>query len=158
MYARSESSSTGMTCKPPRLLLHPPPFHNCVPGNNKKRVLNIMHQCNTQGFPSNLHDIKLTRPEGESHTAFCPCSCKRGLPKKSAGSYQTQPRLLYEPIAASHSGFTTNQTAKWHHRKSLLLSVGPLHQNWFTPPKNRVFFHGWFEEAQVCYVFRANGP
>lgn len=117
-----------------------------------------MHQCNTQGFPSNLHDIKLTRPEGESHTTFCPCSCKRGLPKKSAGSYQTQPRLPYEPIAASHSGSTTNQTAKWHHRKSLLLSVGPLHQNWFTPPKNRVFFHGWFEEAQVCYVFRANGP
>lgn len=29
-------------------------------------------------------------------------------------------------------------------------------KKYFTPPKNRVFLHGWFEEAQMCCVFRAN--
>lgn len=93
----------------------------------------------------------------EKHTPHSIPAAVDGFAKKPAGAHQTEPRLPYKPIAVSQTGFKTNQTAKQHPRKSLPLSVSPLlSQKRFTPPKNRVFLHGWFEEAQVCCVFRAN--
>lgn len=94
---------------------------------------------------------------GEKHTPHSVSAAVNSFNKKSAGSYQTEPHLPYEPIAASQTGFTTNQTAKHYRRKSAsALGQPPPLPKWFTPPKNRVFLHGWFEEAQVCCVFRAN--
>lgn len=132
------------------------------PGNKKRCVPITLYWCNTQGccpplpshqifMTSNLHSLR------EKHTPHSVPAAVSGFAKKSAGAYQTEPRLPHEPIAASQTGFKTNQTAKQHRRKTLPLSVSPLlSQKWFTPPKNRVFLHGWFEEAQVCCVFRAN--
>lgn len=170
--AHCGSSITSMTYKPlnRRRPLSvpscPPQFHNPFPGTKKRCVLITEHWCNTQGGPPHPprtpphHQISMTSNSHslrEKHTPHSVPAAVSGFAKKSAGAYQTQPRLPYEPIAASQTGFKTNQTAKQHHRKSLPLSVSPLlSQKWFTPPKNRVFLHGWFEEAQVCCVFRAN--
>lgn len=79
------SSSTAMTCRPPnrRRPLHP--SLTTRSHEIKRCALITQHWCKTQGcplLPSSLHDIKLTQPQRETHTTFCPCSCEQFCQKK----------------------------------------------------------------------------
>lgn len=134
-------------------------LHDLFSLKRKRCVFITKYWCKTKdsslsyqiSMKSNSHSLR------EANTLHSFPAAVNSFAKKSAGAYQTVPRLPYEPITMSQTGFKINQTAKQHHWKSLPPSVSPLlPQKWFTPPKNRVFLHGWFEEAQVCCVFRAN--
>lgn len=100
----------------------PPKFHNQLPGNKKRCVLITRYWCNTQVCPL---PPPLTSPWHQTYTAserntqhILTTQLWSVLPKKSVGAYQIEPHLPYEPIAASQTGFKTNQTAKQHRRKS----------------------------------------
>lgn len=104
--------STTMTWRPQQkktALFPPPQFHNQFPWKYKKRcVLITQHWCYTQGcphLPSHLHGIKLTQPERETHTTFCPCSCEwlcqkiRGcLPKQSHAFCRSQSQRVRQVL------------------------------------------------------------
>lgn len=139
------------------LLLFPPQFHNPFPGNKKRCVLITQHWCNTQGRPPSHQTY--TQPQRETHTTFCPCSCERfcqkirgRLPNRATPSLRANRR---ESDRFQNKSRQQNSTAE--KVASALGQPPPLpkkkKKKWFTPPKNRVFLHGWFEEAQVCCVF-----
>lgn len=160
------STHTTITYRPPNwrrplpVSSFPPQFHNPFPGNKKRCVLITQHWHKTQGCPlllSHLHDIKLTQPQRETHTTFWPRGCEQFcqknpwvLTKKSHTFHMSQSLQVRQVSKQIRQQNSTTENP-------LPLSVSPLlSQKWFTPPKNRVFLHGWFEEAQVCCVFRAN--
>lgn len=96
-----------------------------------------------------------TESETRTHTTFCPCSCVRFCQR-------IRGRL---PNSATPSTWANRHESDRFQNKSdsktapqkVASALGPLlsyqrKKKWFTPPKNRVFLHGWFEEAQVCCV------
>lgn len=135
--AHCVSSTASMTYRPPQqkedLFLPPPPnphkLHNQFPWNEKRCVLITQHWCNTTGctpplqisMTSNSHSLR----EANSQPHSVPAAVN-SFAKRSAGVYQTVPRLPCEPIAASQTHFKTNQDSNTApQKKSLPLSASP---------------------------------
>lgn len=166
--AHCVSNSTSMTYRPLKRPLSVPSssrkVHNLLPWNKKRCVLVTQQWCDTSGCPpfrSNLHDIKVEQPWRETH--ILSLQLWTVLPKNPQAftkqyhafhmSQSLQVRQVSKQIRQQNSTAESRFGSQ-----SLRLSVSPLlsQKKYFTPPKNRVFLHGWFEEAQVCCVFRAN--
>lgn len=94
---------------------------------------------------SNSHSLREANAQPHSVPAAV-----NSFAKKSAGVYQTVPRLPREPIAASQTHFKTNQDSNTApQKKSLPLSVSPP-----TPHQKKKMVHPTQEQSVPPWVVR----